>query len=1653
MTFLKDKFSAIQPFFKTLLSDGINITALFKGDFINVFRGTSKVLVDLGSKAFNMVKSMKLMRGGFLGLVESGTGVGLALTFLGSQMKKSESAFVRFIGTITQMIGLLSISFSTAATIAIAAIGQLTTAVGSKLIKVMEKWEEKFVKVQQITRAFEFTIRGFGKAVGTTAIGSIGFWNEQIDNMTKTTSFGAAEIQKSVKILIAEGQALGLTAAQNAQILQRAADVAAVTGNSLNDTSLAFAKALAGSSTSLQAFGIFTDQAALAHSKYGHELDKGIDTLNRHEKALLVMNSVFEQTVPLVGFASDQLNTAAGANQQYTQSLDTLQAKLGATNNIFVKFTQLQTQLIQTLTNLPSIFHTIVSSLVNVGGIGLQVIGTLITFSITIVSLKGMITGLNFALSRWSFATDTLNVLLGIAAKNLNMTIAPVTNLRQLLSTLAILIQTSLVASLKNFAAAMLLNIQRAIAFTATLLTTEAGLVSIATKINLTTAAILKLNMRLAAGALAMRRRLVAALIEGAAALKAFTISTFFTIAGLKGLVVGFTAVTASVYRFTVALLTNPLFVKAALIAATVYLVVKAFQQLKKELSFLGDEVSRTGKSGKEVSSVFKDLGDSLKVGFGFLVDVTKLIVIGLITIVKLAQAAYKGFMLLKAIATGNTDEVKRLGKEAQNLRDDFAELGQASLATQRKIGDALDGTAYAAIRAGKEIDNVKESMEGLAKAAAEITIGQELAINTEIFGDEIDKANLKLREAKELLEELNINGVIKIGTEILLPTSANLDKLQKGLLNKGDEKANFAPAGSEQLSAALLEVTRAQAEIDKKRIDLQTELTAIIKQQQVEALKGAQNEIESIQREGKIRLAEFQKRAAMFAKIETLSNKERILIGQVEKGIKAVTAAKIADARAAQADKFAEALEKANQKRQDQFKKEARVLKDLRRELSALSTDNITSSGDQLAIAELTLQARMLELSALEANLKKNKAFVDSSGKLKDNVVATLEAARELAKQKFDEMKPFTVGDLVSTVKTAFAAVKSIGSDLFSADGIAKAFKAGSTFLKEAFSADGIAEAFKAGSTFLKEAFKSGWESVKNIDLNKLGSSIASGASAALSGVMKFFDPKFISGLADSLKDLEKLPQALIDAFMSFIENLDSFIANFDEAVNNLIDKLPMIFQKILDALPELITKMLDGLMRVIDMLPQLFAQLMEALPGILQSILDKLPDIIEKILGALGNIIGQLIRAIPGIIVQLFEALPDIIESIIMGIMDALDQIVLALIEFIIKGLPKIIAALIRLIPRVIKAIVVGIIKGLQRGISRLFNGETIKPPKALTELPQKFAEGINNLAKKATEEAGKLFKVLDLQAATRGVDQADKMRDIFDFGVNQMVINFKGLFQWFGELWHKFLDALTAVWKWVWEKVLQPVIEGLTKVWTWVYEKIFEPIIEAIMKVWTWVSDNVIEPMVSALGKVFGWLLDNVIQPIINVVGPIFSAFGDALKWFVDFIKPVFEVFAAAIKNFGDFIKPVFEAFTSTLKPLVDGLKAAWEAIQDLFKGKDIGKIFSELGTKIWDSLKTAVNSGLDVFSNLGQKIYDKFKDLFGGKTISGIFSDMGTKIWDSLKAGLKNAGTVLKDVLDKLNPVNLLKKIFSIPDSAYGAKGPIEKLITIDVPFVK
>jgi len=1082
-----------------------------------------------------------------------------------------------------------------------------------------------------------------------------------------------------------------------------------------------------------------------------------------------------------------------------------------------------------------------------------------------------------------------------------------------------------------------------------------------------------------------------------------FASSLTSMVAILKGL-------TLMMWDLSKAILFNPLFIKGAAIVGAVVLLsmaigemvgelqasVGVFKENKKAVSDSEKGMSAFAKGWERAKKIFIDVADFLK-------NTVKFVLTG--TIVLIAKAG-KGFLFLgKAIAKVTGGPVKRFERAMKEMDSTVEDL-QSQMATYAvQALSAFDEVAKAAEKTAKKVAEIKKNMSELATVARLSNAAISGAdIKTGIFGTEFQKSILNANLAS-------------------VEYSRVLDKIAQGTIKVKDaEKAR---------TAARVKAIVANEQVRKLQLDTVRELKEQGKAAANQALRDSGNLIAAVQKENQARVAAFEKRVAGLMLLKSFTKESLAGINAVRKALQeqnkaALDKATIETRKKALEEeiKLFDASTNAQKTAIDlQIKlNEARMGSDgsLALTLSQMDLKN------KLAQLQLDNQIKQLEFAdamtpALREQIKSLKEALDvenerAKNALKPITIKTIfEGAKDLVKDiDFAKIganfkKVLDIQEIKKGLSSAFESIKNIDMD--------KVLDFGSGLLDMAKG---------AGNAFV--------DVLLNADLSKIGAGILAGFEGFISGVATLFDPAAIKGAADFFSEtLSKLPQMLTQAFSSLSTALQSFIADFADTFQNLLSQMPAILQGILDMLPAVIESLFSAVESLVEALPNMLARVISAIPAILESILAKLPDIISSIFKALPIMINSLIRAIPGVIVQILEALPTIVEEFVSGIVGAAGEIMIGLVDALLVkgGLEKIIVALVKAMPKVALAFVKGVINGLKRAFSALFKGIKIPSPDVdVGKLSNSLDKVMKKVGKGAAKASEDLFALIDLDKIKKKKKPLGDLGDQVDIPgqIDAAIENLKSM-------WQSFIDMLLTAWRWIWDTILNPIVELVKNAFMWVWDNVIAPIAEEIIRAFTWVIDNIIDPLAAVVMEAFSWVVDNILTPMAEIVGAAFKFVEDLFKSLPGIVSSAWKFVVDLFSSMGEFVKKAWGYVVDLFKSIGEFVKKAFMAPINFFKAllkgnvKEAFKVVTDLFESLGETVKVAFKPILDLFDGL-EKVFERavkpFKNIFDVSAL----------------------GEQFKKVFNALSPSNLLGKLFKVDGKG---KGKVEKLVNIDVPF--
>lgn len=472
------------------------------------------------------------------------------------------------------------------------------------------------------------------------------------------------------------------------------------------------------------------------------------------------------------------------------------------------------------------------------------------------------------------------------------------------------------------------------------------------------------------------------------------------------------------------------------------------------------------------------------------------------------------------------------------------------------------------------------------------------------------------------------------------------------------------------------------------------------------------------------------------------------------------------------------------------------------------------------------------------------------------------------------------------------------------------------------------------------------------------------------------------------------------IGAAMGAVSGVLDFAQQIIDFIPQILDKISGIFE----SLTELPNKILAGVNRLMQSIIGMISNL---IPNIIKDIPKILKNIVTGLMDAIPAAIKQLMAAIPDLIQGFLDELPSIITDFIAGIISAMPDIVLAFVRIIIEKGPQIAMSILQAFYiELPKAVINGIVEGAKRIIKMFgdfFSGGSVKVPSSIANLPGVLDKAVKDFGNGIAKNASQIFQVKDLESA-------------FKLPTTQSVTNpLADASKQFDGIW----ALLKKAWQWVWDHVIQPLIDGLTAIWRWVYDKIVEPIIDGLTTVWHFVYDNIIQPFIEGLTTVWRFVYENIVRPLVQGLTTVWN-------------------FAAGV--LGGFITAVTQAFRAIvdlLSPIVSGLSSffssAWTIGSNIFNGfwNGVIGVWSQLyswGTNLFLGFWNNITGVWGQLYDWGRNIYLGFWNgilniweqfyVWGRNIYSGFWSGI-VSIWDQFTNLGRNIAVGLWNAIIKFN----------------------------------
>ena len=593
----------------------------------------------------------------------------------------------------------------------------------------------------------------------------------------------------------------------------------------------------------------------------------------------------------------------------------------------------------------------------------------------------------------------------------------------------------------------------------------------------------------------------------------------------------------------------------------------------------------------------------------------------------------------------------------------------------------------------------------------------------------------------------------------------------------------------------------------------------------------------------------------------------------------------------------------------------------------------------------------------------------------------------------------------------------------------------------------------------------------------------IIDAASAALD-----FLPNFLNSLAGLFNKLTEWPNMIVnalgglfDAVINFVSNfipnllkmipqifskIGAFITGLVDAFKGLLTSLPSIISDILDELPSIIENLISSFISAFpDIVASLLAFIVEKGPAIVwklfKAVIFDIPKaIINGIIGGIAKI-GKIIQNLfsgkglpksikfdPKSIKDVGKKLSDnakrvfSVEDLMKSAQDPVQKITGVIDKAFKKGRDYVMEAWKWVLDKVLKPIwelvtkawrwvydtviapIVGII-----GDAWQFIIDFLKSLPELVSRAWQFVKDLLNGLGTIVSSSFQFVKDLWNSLATIVPNAFAFVKALWDL----LAVYVKTAFLVVEALWDGLKNVVSVAFtfvKVIWDSLGQVVQSAFGFV-----KSLWDSLAGAVSIAFRFVSD-IWNNLTGAVRIAFKFVTD-LWDALVNVVKSAFEspkALFDSLKNVVQlafkFVKDMFDNYADTVQKAFQFVKDLFDNFAGVVKN-------AFKFVQDIFDGlgnivsgafqyvKDLFNAYVNLGTRIWEGLKSGLESAGAIFSNLG------------------------SSIWEGLKSGLKGLGKLFTDAFDSLNPGNLFDKIFKVD---MGGRGTVEKALGIDIPFM-
>lgn len=459
-------------------------------------------------------------------------------------------------------------------------------------------------------------------------------------------------------------------------------------------------------------------------------------------------------------------------------------------------------------------------------------------------------------------------------------------------------------------------------------------------------------------------------------------------------------------------------------------------------------------------------------------------------------------------------------------------------------------------------------------------------------------------------------------------------------------------------------------------------------------------------------------------------------------------------------------------------------------------------------------------------------------------------------------------------------------------------------------------------------EAFKTAAEAEAESKRTEAGIGAASpfggGAVEAIGDVMG----GFASGLSSALTPVTAIMSAA-NAVVGALQQVIDFIPQILDSITKLFTSLTKLPLEILRAFKDLFAGITDFIK---DFIPNLLTAAFDLVEAALDFLIEGLPDAFNSLMERLPELIEGLIQRLPELAFKFGQSLLTNINFAVLAIKFTVEMT---------KQIPKLIIAFVKEVPAIVTALVDGMVLALKEAINELsnllglgdiFNIDVGAITDQLSEIGDTISKSVSNV-----------FEVIDLEAAARGLDVADRIRDAITSSTRQAV-------SWLENLWNKLVDFVRKAFKFV--EDLWNALKGIVEAaWQFV-SNLWEILKQVVATAWQFVQ-NLWDTLLMVVSQAWQF-----VQNLWDALAGIVST-----AW--QFVQNLWDNLARIVSEAWEFVKGLFDGLKETVE-------TAWKFVKE--------KIIDPLGgavKTVFDGLKDALNNIKKPFEDLK----DAFNKILG------------------------------------------------------------------------